>query len=86
VTQRNDATEFRWRGSAFAGAFAGEHYFTFLESNVTPGGTTFAHGEEYDGWLKVLYRPGWPLYGIAYNMFEAYSKDLKARVEGAEAK
>ncbi|KAF2114336.1 hypothetical protein BDV96DRAFT_94966 [Lophiotrema nucula] len=77
----NTPTEFRWIGSSFFGAFKGEHYFGFKESMRTPGGTTFVHGEVNMGWLRFLFKPGWPLHKTQKGMFAQYSEDLKRRVE-----
>jgi hypothetical protein len=55
-----------------------------LESHITPGGTTFVHGEDYDGWMTWMFGEG--MLGIgrksAVNMFEKVSIDLKKRAEG----
>ena len=64
-----------------AGAFKGEYYFGFKKSLVTPGGTTFLHGEDHSGWLAFLFRPGWPLHKMVNEMYLGFSRDLKARVE-----
>ncbi|KAF2730960.1 hypothetical protein EJ04DRAFT_555030 [Polyplosphaeria fusca] len=81
---RNSPAEFRWYGSVMGGAFAGEHYFSFNPSVTRPGCTTFVHGEDNTGWLRFLFNPGWPLHKVQSDMFEAYSNDLKARVEATE--
>jgi hypothetical protein len=83
IVKSNTSTEFAWYGSVFGGAFAGKHYFRFLESQITPGGTTFIHGEDYDGWLTWMFGKGALGFGRknAVNMFEKVSKDLKKKSE-----
>jgi hypothetical protein len=83
VVKTNTSTEFAWNGSVFGGAFAGKHYFQFLESQTTPGGTTFVHGEDYDGWMSWLFREGAIGFGRrnAVDMYENVSKDVKNRAE-----
>jgi hypothetical protein len=65
------------------GAFAGKHIFQFLPSHVTPNGTTFVHGEDYDGWLTWMFREG--MIGIgrknALNIFNEFTKDVKKRAD-----
>jgi hypothetical protein len=83
IIKANTPTELSWYGSTFGGAFAGKHYFLFIESHVTPGGTTFVHGEDYDGWLSWIFGKG--SLGIGrknvIKMYEGYSRDLKKRAE-----
>ncbi|KAF2029975.1 hypothetical protein EK21DRAFT_45459, partial [Setomelanomma holmii] len=83
IVKANSSTELTWHGSTFGGAFAGRHYFQFIESHVTPGGTTFVHGEDYDGWLTWMFGKG--LLGIgrrsAARMFDDFSKDVKTRAK-----
>jgi hypothetical protein len=83
IIQSNTSTEFAWHGSVFGGAFAGKHYFQFFESHITPGGTTFVHGEDYDGWMTWLFGQGTLGFGRknALNMFDKVSKDVKKRAE-----
>lgn len=65
------------------GAFAGEHYFEFRESEEVDGGCMFVHGEDYIGWMTWLFGEG--LLGIArgsaVGLYEGFSKDVKARAE-----
>ncbi|KAK3942552.1 hypothetical protein QBC46DRAFT_406296 [Diplogelasinospora grovesii] len=75
----NTPSEFRWFGSTMGGAFAGEHYFIFAETET--GGTKFVHGEDYTGWLTFLFRPGWPLHNHTRELYAGFARDLKARVE-----
>ncbi|OAL43959.1 hypothetical protein IQ07DRAFT_260686 [Pyrenochaeta sp. DS3sAY3a] len=83
----NMPSDFRWRGSSFFGAFAGEHFFQFLDSKITDGGCTMVHGEHYDGWLSIIVREG--KLGFARNailaLYGGYSNDLKQRVENLKA-
>jgi hypothetical protein len=81
--QSNTSTEFAWHGSVFGGAFAGKHYFQFFESHITPNGTTFVHGEDYDGWMTWMFGEGMLGFGRknALNMFEKVSIDVKKRAE-----
>ncbi|CAO2652307.1 Nn.00g005900.m01.CDS01 [Neocucurbitaria sp. VM-36] len=82
----NTPREFRWRGSTFLGAFAGEHYFEFRasESGENEGGCAFVHGEDYQGWLTWLFGEG--VLGLArgsvVGLYEGFSRDVKARAEG----
>ncbi|KAF1840355.1 uncharacterized protein K460DRAFT_410947 [Cucurbitaria berberidis CBS 394.84] len=84
VVLNNTPAEFRWRGSAFLGAFAGEHYFEFRESEKVDGGCLFVHGEDYVGWLTWLFGEGWLGFARAsvVAMYEGFSRDVKTRVEG----
>jgi hypothetical protein len=83
VIKSNTSTELSWHGSTFGGAFAGKHYFQFFESHIHPGGTTFVHAEDYDGWLTWMFGEG--MLGIGrknvVKMYEGFSQDLKRRAE-----
>tara|TARA_R110002003_G_scaffold805_2_gene21469 strand:+ start:1641 stop:2123 length:483 start_codon:yes stop_codon:yes gene_type:complete len=83
IVKSNTSTELSWHGSAMGGAFSGKHYFQFFESHVTPGGTTFVHGEDYDGWMTWMFGKG--IFGIGrrgvVRMFDSFSKDVKMRAE-----
>jgi hypothetical protein len=83
VVKSNTSTEFAWHGSVFGGAFAGKHYFQFFESHITPGGTTFVHGEDYDGYMSWLFGEGTMGFGRknTVKMYEEVSRDLKKRAE-----
>ncbi|KAF2473455.1 uncharacterized protein BDR25DRAFT_312516 [Lindgomyces ingoldianus] len=82
--QHNNPTEFRWIGCSRLGAVGGEHYYGFQESKVTPGGTTFIHGEDHTGWLSVMFKPGWPMHSSVNEMYAGFARDLKRRVEEGE--
>ncbi|KAF2178658.1 hypothetical protein K469DRAFT_599026, partial [Zopfia rhizophila CBS 207.26] len=77
----NTPIELRWFGSWKASAFAGEQYFGFEESKITPMAMTFIHGEKYTAWLSMLFKPGWPLHSSLNAMYTQFAQDLKARVE-----
>lgn len=83
VIKTNTPNGISWRGSVLGGAFAGVHIIQFLDSKITPDGTTFVHGEDYDGWMTWLFSEG--PFGIGrknvMRMFEGYSLDVKARAE-----
>ncbi|KAF2821624.1 hypothetical protein CC86DRAFT_302434 [Ophiobolus disseminans] len=83
VVVSNTTTEFAWRGSVYGGAFAGRHYCQFIASHVTPSGTTFVHGEDYDGWMSWLFGEG--ALGIGRKnvvaMFGQFNIDVKRRAE-----
>jgi hypothetical protein len=83
IITSNTATELSWYGSIFGGAFAGKHYFQFLESHTTPNGTTFVHGEDWDGWMTWMFGEGMLGFGRknAVTMYEEFSQDVKKRAE-----
>ena len=79
----NTPEEFHWKGSVMLGAFAGEHYFDFSKSTVTPGGTTFVHGENYNGWMTWMFDDWWlgVARGSVVQMYAGYAQDVKKRAE-----
>ncbi|KAH7392308.1 hypothetical protein DE146DRAFT_758035 [Phaeosphaeria sp. MPI-PUGE-AT-0046c] len=83
IVKSNTPTELSWHGAAFGGAFSGTHYFRFLDSHITPNGTTFVHGEDYDGWMSWLFSDG--IFGlgrgIALKMYNGFAEDVKKRME-----
>ncbi|KAH8726415.1 hypothetical protein GQ44DRAFT_705599 [Phaeosphaeriaceae sp. PMI808] len=83
TVKSNNLIEFSWYGSALGGAFAGTHYFQYFESHITPGGTTFVHGEDYSGWMCWLF--GESVLGLGRRkviaMYQNFSKDVKTRAE-----
>ncbi|OAK99432.1 hypothetical protein IQ06DRAFT_349024 [Phaeosphaeriaceae sp. SRC1lsM3a] len=83
VVKSNTPTELSWYGAAYGGAFSGTHYFKFLDSHITPNGTMFVHGEDYDGWMSWLFGDG--MFGLgrshALKMYKGFAEDVKKRME-----
>ena len=55
--------------------------FRFEESEVTGGGTTFVHNEEFRGVLFWVMEP-WVMGRILATTYEGFNADLKRGVEG----
>jgi hypothetical protein len=71
-----------WRGTVPL-LFYGDHFFRFEASKTTPGGTTFAHGEEFKGPLAAPF--GWFGMGSKTSIgFEKFNEDLKREAEKAD--
>lgn len=62
---------------------SGVHTFTFEESKVTKGGTTFVQNEEFWGYMYWAMSP-WLMGRILKTTYEGFNEDLKRRVEGME--
>lgn len=86
VIVENSPERFSWKGSAFAGAFAGLHYMEFRASSLTAGATAFAHGENYDGWATWLFDEWWAgvMRKSVVRMYGEFVEDVKRRAEGVE--
>jgi len=59
---------------------SGLHTFSFESSEVTEGGTTFVHKEEFSGataFLMQTWLVGWSFPG----KFNEFNKDLKEKAE-----
>ncbi len=87
-SKENSPTCFRWRGT-FHNIFNGEHMFRFVESEVTEGGTTFVHEEQFSGILGGIMDEGTigKVVGLREKTkrgFEGFNSDFKAWIEGSE--
>ncbi|SMR48759.1 unnamed protein product [Zymoseptoria tritici ST99CH_1E4] len=81
VAVENTPTILSWRGGLPLGALVGLHYFKFEESSITPGHTTFVHGEDFSGplvWLGSFY-PG--IQAKAEKQYAVTGEELKKWVE-----
>jgi hypothetical protein len=63
--------------------------FRFVESEITPGGTTFIHEEQFSGILGGIMDEGTlgKLVGLREKTkrgFEGFNRDLKAWIESLE--
>ncbi len=63
--------------------------FRFVESEITPGGTTFIHEEKFSGILGGIMGEGTlgKLFGMREKTkkgFEGFNRDLKAWIESDE--
>ncbi|KAK4624576.1 hypothetical protein CLAFUW4_06206 [Fulvia fulva] len=77
----NSGSKFEWRGSAL-GLFMGDHGFTFKGSEITAGGTTFVHEENFYRLLGLMMMLPLGFHGSTKKGFEKFNDDLKRRVEG----
>jgi hypothetical protein len=77
--QENTATQFKWRGS-IPFLLNGDHFFRFEPSTITPGGTTFTHGEEFSGIMAGPF--AWfGSFSKAGPGFARFNGDLKREAE-----
>jgi hypothetical protein len=63
--------------------------FSFVESEITPGSTTFVHEEQFSGILAGVMEEGTlgKVVGLREKMkrgVEGFNRDLKAWIEGSE--
>lgn len=82
--QNNDPELFKWSGNLPI-IFRGDHAFAFTPSAVTPGHTTLVQGEEFTGLLAFTQGQSWSMGRSTKANFEAFNRDIKARVEGKNA-
>jgi hypothetical protein len=78
-SQENTPFQFKWRGS-IPFLLNGDHFFRFEPSTITPGGTTFTHGEEFSGIMAGPF--AWfGSFAKAGPGFSKFNKDLKREAE-----
>jgi hypothetical protein len=78
-SQENTPSQFKWRGSIPL-LLNGDHFFRFEPSTITPGGTTFTHGEEFSGLMAGPF--SW--FGMGSKAgpgFAKFNGDLKREAE-----
>jgi hypothetical protein len=63
------------------GLFTGVHAFSFEDSKITPGGTTFVQSEEFSGPLWFIMNPAFGLSVKSKKGFEAFNEELKKKAE-----
>lgn len=80
--QENSDRVFKWRGSLWP-IFVGDHFFCFNPSTVTPGSTTFVHGEEFSGLLAPLMNLPLGFAAKTSSGFEGFNEDLKKQAESS---
>lgn len=83
ASQENSSSQFRWRGSLPL-IFTGDHFYRFLPSDITPGGTTFLQEEEFTGLLSPVMKVKEGKRDFAAKNLEGFEKlngDLKRRAE-----
>ncbi|KAM0693828.1 hypothetical protein Q7P36_005952 [Cladosporium allicinum] len=79
VVLENTPSQFKWRGSIPL-LLNGDHFFRFEPSTLTPGGTTFTHGEEFSGVMAGPF--SW--FGMGSKAgpgFAKFNGDLKREAE-----
>ncbi|KAL7945704.1 hypothetical protein V8C42DRAFT_42871 [Trichoderma barbatum] len=80
VVMENSADSFQWEGSLL-GLMKGVHQFHFTPSEVTPGGTTFIHKEDFRGILITISSPFWSSREFNPTSWDKFNSDLKKEVE-----